>query len=149
MASLESQLASTVLMIRPVSFVSNPMTAASNRFQNPTDESPEQQQSAALQEFDALVAALRVAGVSVIVEHDTEEPHTPDAIFPNNWVSFHADGTVVPEDLDGEGPVPHQLHRAEVAQRVEEDEKGAEETEMWIRLKRPSACEMILVLMVL
>ena len=31
----------------------------------------------------------------VCVVDDTLEPPKPDAIFPNNWVSFHADGTVV------------------------------------------------------
>jgi hypothetical protein len=46
-------------------------------------------------EFDALVACLRAAGVTVHVLDDRPEPHTPDSIFPNNWVSFHADGTVV------------------------------------------------------
>jgi len=30
----------------------------------------------------------------VIVVDDTPEPHTPDSIFPNNWVSFHQDGNV-------------------------------------------------------
>ena len=53
------------------------------------------QHAAALEEFDGLAAALRQAGVDVVCIDDTEEPHTPDAIFPNNWVSFHADGTVV------------------------------------------------------
>jgi hypothetical protein len=91
----ESQLASTVLMIRPVRFQSNPLTAASNRFQGRNPDSPEQQQRDAALEFDGLVDVLRDAGIEVIVFDDTEEPHTPDAIFPNNWVSFHADGTVV------------------------------------------------------
>ncbi len=40
-------------------------------------------------------SALQTAGVTVHVFDDTPEPHTPDSIFPNNWVSFHADGTVV------------------------------------------------------
>lgn len=92
---MESQLASTVLMIRPVRFESNPETAASNRFQGQTGASAAEQQRAALGEFDALVAALREHGVEVLVYQDTPEPHTPDSIFPNNWVSFHADGRVV------------------------------------------------------
>jgi hypothetical protein len=91
----ESQLASTVLMIRPARFESNPQTAASNRFQGKTTASAAEQQAAAVREFDALVAALRGAGIDVIVVDDTPEPHTPDSIFPNNWVSFHADGRVV------------------------------------------------------
>lgn len=91
----DPQLASTVLMIRPVRFESNPMTAASNRFQGRSGVSPADQQAAALREFDGLVAALRENGVEVIVVDDTPEPHTPDSIFPNNWISTHADGTVV------------------------------------------------------
>jgi hypothetical protein len=91
----ESQLASTVLMIRPVRFQSNPLTAASNRFQGRNPDSPEQQQRDAAREFDGLAEVLRANGIEVIVFDDTAEPHTPDAVFPNNWVSFHADGKVV------------------------------------------------------
>ena len=91
----ESQLASAVLMIRPVRFRSNPLTVASNRFQGKFDASEDQQQTAALAEFDAFASMLLDAGIEVVVIEDTAEPITPDAIFPNNWVSFHADGTVV------------------------------------------------------
>jgi len=91
----ESQTASTVLMIRPVRFESNPLTAASNKFQGKNLSSPEQQQIDAALEFDGLRAVLEASGIQVIQIDDTEDPHTPDAIFPNNWVSFHADGTVV------------------------------------------------------
>ncbi len=83
------------MMIRPVRFESNPLTAASNRFQGKTDSDPGAQQAAAAREFDTLVSALRDAGIEVIVIDDTREPHTPDAIFPNNWISMHADGRVV------------------------------------------------------
>lgn len=92
---MESQLASTVLMIRPVRFESNPQTADSNRFQGRTGASPEEQNRAALVEFDKLVDALRDSGINVVVFDDTLDPHTPDSVFPNNWVSFHADGRVV------------------------------------------------------
>ena len=95
MPETESQLASTVLMIRPTRFESNPLTAASNRFQGRSDATPEEQQQAALREFDALADALREADITVVAVDDTPEPHTPDSIFPNNWVSFHADGRVV------------------------------------------------------
>jgi len=91
----ESQLASRVLMIRPVRFESNPLTAASNRFQGKSDVGPEAQQAAALRQFDGLVNALRRAGIEVLVVEDTPEPHTPDSIFPNNWISMHADGRIV------------------------------------------------------
>ena len=82
-------------MIRPVRFESNPETAASNSFQGMTEASPAEQQAAALSQFESLVAALRDSGIEVIAVDDTDEPHTPDSIFPNNWVSFHADGRVV------------------------------------------------------
>jgi len=91
----ESQLASAVLMIRPARFESNPLTAESNRFQVSQEASPEQQQLSAVAEFEALGRVLEENGVTVIRIDDTAEPHTPDSIFPNNWVSFHADGTVV------------------------------------------------------
>lgn len=89
-----SQCANDVLMIRPVRFNGNPQTAQSNAFQSKQPISAEAQ-SRALVEFDQLVAALDEARVRVHVFGDTAEPHTPDSIFPNNWVSFHADGTAV------------------------------------------------------
>ncbi len=87
------QTTSTILMIRPVNFGFNEQTAGSNAFQNRNAEQ-QQVQDKALMEFDGLVDVLRQNGVEVIVVDDTQEPHTPDSIFPNNWVSFHSDGTV-------------------------------------------------------
>ena len=98
----ESQLADTVLMIRPARFESNPLTAESNAFMEPMDESPAEQQAAAAQEFEGVVAALEVAGIEVIVVDDARVPHTPDAVFPNNWVTFHADGRVVLYPMEAE-----------------------------------------------
>jgi hypothetical protein len=95
MADKESQLASSVLMIRPARFESNPLTAVSNRFQGKTSATPAEQHAAAVEEFDNLVDVLREHEINVIVVEDTAEPHTPDSIFPNNWISFHADGRVV------------------------------------------------------
>lgn len=80
-------------MIRPVNFGFNEQTAGSNAFQNRNTEQ-QQVQDKALKEFDGFVSILRENGVEVIVIDDTPEPHTPDSIFPNNWVSFHKDGTV-------------------------------------------------------
>lgn len=81
-------------MIRPARFVSNPETASSNAFQNAAPDAAAAQ-LAALAEFDAYVAALHQAGVGVLVLDDTPEPHTPDSIFPNNWITLHADGRVM------------------------------------------------------
>ena len=95
-ASQESQSARSVLMIRPARFGANPDTAATNAFQARTVEEPLATiRERVTREFDALVGALTDAGVEVCVVDDTAEPEKPDAIFPNNWVSFHADGTVV------------------------------------------------------
>jgi hypothetical protein len=80
-------------MIRPVNFGFNEQTAGSNAFQN-RNAMQQQVQDKALTEFDNLVNMLRKNGVEVIVIDDTPEPHTPDSIFPNNWVSFHQDGNV-------------------------------------------------------
>lgn len=101
-AQPESQLANTVLMVRPARFESNPETASSNRFQGKTTHPAEEQQRLALQQFESLASALRENGVGVVVVDDTREPHTPDSIFPNNWVSFHADGRVVLYPMEAE-----------------------------------------------
>ena len=102
MPETESQLASTVFMIRPTRFASNPMTAESNRFQGRSSTSPDEQQLLAVEEFNGLVNVLRSSGISVVVIDDTHEPHTPDSIFPNNWISLHADGRVVLYPMEAE-----------------------------------------------
>jgi len=82
-------------MVRPACFGFNPQTAASNAFQRAAESSGEAEtQRLALAEFEGLAQALERAGVQVLIAPDTPRPVKPDAIFPNNWVSFHADGTV-------------------------------------------------------
>jgi hypothetical protein len=89
------QATSHILMIRPVRFAFNEQTAESNAFQDPeAAKNAVAVQEKALHEFDAMVEGLRNLGVDVTVIEDTPEPHTPDAIFPNNWVSFHENGLV-------------------------------------------------------
>lgn len=91
-----AQAADAVLMIRPRHFASNPATAATNAFQQfDAAPAPALAQARAVAEFDGAVAALRAAGVRVIVADDTPAPVTPDAVFPNNWFSTHGDGRVV------------------------------------------------------
>ncbi|MDJ1469186.1 arginine deiminase-related protein [Cytophagaceae bacterium DM2B3-1] len=88
------QTTSHILMIRPVRFAFNEQTAESNAFQDATaTEDPETIQSKALREFDMMVDNLRGFGIDVTVIEDTPDPHTPDAIFPNNWISFHQAGS--------------------------------------------------------
>jgi hypothetical protein len=97
MSAIQSQSAGAVLMVRPESFGYNAETAGTNRFQAPEESGSASApvQALALAEFDAFAAALAGEGVTVCVAADSSEPRKPDALFPNNWVSFHADGTVV------------------------------------------------------
>jgi len=96
MCNQEPQCAGAVLMVRPAGFGFNPQTAASNVFQHRVDADPAPGiQAAALREFDALANALSRAGIELVIADDSASPLKPDAIFPNNWVSFHRDGTVV------------------------------------------------------
>jgi hypothetical protein len=122
------QCASAVLMIRPAAFDYNPQTAASNRMQKApipggvlagsiagaadvalglapaiaVAAEPPSAQTQALVEFDNFTRALQSEGISVCVVDDTPTPPKPDALFPNNWVSFHEDGTVVLYPLEAE-----------------------------------------------
>ncbi len=93
---IQSQCTSDILMIRPASFGYNKETAVNNVYQQkPVNTELEYIQKQALIEFDAFAGKLSDAGVNVIVVSDTPEPQKPDALFPNNWISFHEDGTVV------------------------------------------------------
>jgi len=95
------QTTNTVLMIRPARFAFNPDTAINNRFQRPPLD-PLSAQQKALEEFDGYVDTLRRHGVEVLVVQDTPAPHTPDSIFPNNWWSSHADGSLVLYPMEGQ-----------------------------------------------
>lgn len=88
------QCADAVLMVRPAAFGFNVETEASNRFQQRDTATPGALERA-LVEFDALERSLRETGVETFALADRPEPACPDALFPNNWVSLHADGTVV------------------------------------------------------
>lgn len=90
------QITNTLLMIRPAAFRMNEQTAVNNYYQKVLDNLlPSKANEQAQAEFDAFVAQLRAVGVQVIVLQDEKERDTPDSIFPNNWISFHEDGTVV------------------------------------------------------
>src|ERR1700723_3286469 len=91
----EPQSAGAVLMVRPARFGCNAQTADSNAFQaKPTTLGGEDLQTLALHEFHGLAQALERVGVEVLIAPDSAQPPKPDALFPNNWVSFHHDGTV-------------------------------------------------------
>lgn len=89
-----SQTTSNILMIRPASFGFNEQTAESNAFQQNSTNLQQVQQKVA-QEFNNFAALLGSKSVNVTVIDDTAEPQKPDAIFPNNWVSFHDNGDVI------------------------------------------------------
>lgn len=84
-----------VFMIRPLSFRMNEETASNNHYQRTLkDLDSTQIIEKARYEFDALVRVLLDAGVHVEVFEESMDHDTPDALFPNNWISTHADGTV-------------------------------------------------------
>jgi len=93
--SSRRQCAEAVMVIRPACFGYNPETAGTNKFQQLPAAAGGAEVAAARHEFDGLAGALRGDGVRVCVVEDTADPPKPDAVFPNNWVSFHEDGTVV------------------------------------------------------
>lgn len=86
--------ASEIIMVRPCSFSFNPETASSNAFQKSLSANDNVQEKA-LTEFNRMVAILEQEGIVVNTYDDTPEPHTPDAVFPNNWLATHEDGTIV------------------------------------------------------
>jgi hypothetical protein len=86
------QTTSHLLMIRPVRFGFNEQTAVNNAFQVAGEQ--EKVQESAVKEFDDFVEKLRAEDIDVMVVNDSDRPHTPDSIFPNNWISFHNDGRV-------------------------------------------------------
>ena len=88
------QTTNTILMVRPINFRKNEQTAVNNYFQEDIDLQNAEINKKAQEEFDGFVFKLKSFGVNVVVVSDTEESDTPDSIFPNNWISFHADGTV-------------------------------------------------------
>lgn len=91
---MEQQTTNTILMIRPVNFRMNEETAVNNYFQENLVLKNTAINKKAQEEFDAFVSKLRAVGITVIVESDDALADTPDSIFPNNWVSFHANGNV-------------------------------------------------------
>lgn len=84
------QAAAKIMMVRPAHFGYDPLTAKTNSFQQ--TEGADQKhniQQTAIDEFNSAVNTLRTKGVEVVVIDDTDEPKKPNAVFPNNWVSFH------------------------------------------------------------
>ncbi|MEN7548625.1 arginine deiminase-related protein [Rapidithrix thailandica] len=92
-----TQTTQHILMVRPAAFGYNAITAQNNAFQHTGEQLQEESslQEKALAEFQNFTNVLREAGVHVIEIFDTPEPKKPDAIFPNNWFTSHADNTLI------------------------------------------------------
>ncbi|CAM1347985.1 citrulline utilization hydrolase CtlX [Tenacibaculum halocynthiae] len=89
------QTTNTILMVRPSSFRMNEQTAVNNYYQQElAGMLPVTINAKAQEEFDDFVGKLEGVGVEVVVIEDTKTPDTPDALFPNNWISFHENGDV-------------------------------------------------------
>ena len=89
------QTTNTILMVRPTHFRMNEQTASDNHYQKKITGIPQKElQRKAQEEFDAFVEKLKGIGVNVIVFNATDGLDTPDAHFPNNWISFHENGIV-------------------------------------------------------
>lgn len=82
-----------ILMIKPINFDFNAETAINNSFQLKSNDVDIQKK--ALQEFELFISTLEKRGIDVMVVDDTMDPYTPDSIFPNNWISFHDNGTLL------------------------------------------------------
>src|ERR1035437_6577436 len=112
------QTTNTILMIEPVAFGFNNQTAVNNYFQQKEQGYEKDIQAKAYAEFGKMVRKLRASGVNVLVVKDTEQPHTPDSIFPNNWISFHECGQVVLYPMFAENR--RQERRRDIIQLIEE-----------------------------
>jgi hypothetical protein len=90
------QTTSAVLMVEPVGFAHNPDSARTNAFMRESaGRSSGEIQASALREFERLAARLENERVEVLVYRDDADSPSPDAIFPNNWVTFHEDGKAI------------------------------------------------------
>jgi hypothetical protein len=96
-AQIQPQSTSRIMMIRPVRFAFNAETAESNKFQKASsaENTGEAAQKEAQEEFDLMVDQLDKAGIDLHIFDDTDDIYRPDAVFSNNWVSFHQSGKVV------------------------------------------------------
>ncbi|MGA0986638.1 MAG: citrulline utilization hydrolase CtlX [Flavobacteriaceae bacterium] len=88
------QYSSHLLMVRPSSFRKNEETAVNNYFQAEAGLDSKVVLQQAQANFDAMVQQLRQARINVTVFNEPEGSDTPDALFPNNWISMHHDRRV-------------------------------------------------------
>ena len=88
---LLSQTTSRVMMVEPTCFNYNPQTAKDNAFQRKiTGLTHQDVHKRAMHEFNELARKLTQVGIAVNRTKDTQQA-SEDAVFPNNWISFHED----------------------------------------------------------
>lgn len=117
--SKDQQTTSNILMIRPLNFGFNEETAENNSFQTKAkSHNPSEIKKMAMEEFDNFVAKMRGVGINVIVIEDTAEPIKPDAVFPNNWVSFHQNGFAITYPMFAE--VRRKERRDDILEKLKE-----------------------------
>lgn len=113
------QITDTILMIRPVAFRMNEQTAVNNYFQEDLAIKNAEINKKAQFEFDEFAEKLRAVGVNVIVVDDDLKADTPDSIFPNNWISFHQNGSIALYPMFAENR--RRERREEVLDRLEQE----------------------------
>ena len=114
-----NQITDTVLMIKPVAYKRNEVTAENNYFQPREDiMDNESSQVQALAEFEGYVDLLKQNDIEVLEFLDIKENETPDSIFPNNWNSFHEDGTVFLYPMFAENR--RKERRTDILERIQE-----------------------------
>lgn len=112
-----SQITNRILMVRPSSFGSNPETIANNAFQHSdTNDDSDLIKKEAIKEFDAFTALLQSKGIEVVIIQDTPEPLTTDAVFPNNWISFHQGKTIITYPMFS--PMRRKERRLEIVEQM-------------------------------
>ena len=79
---------SRILMISPNKFRNNELTIADNSFQSKQVNNTSISDNA-ISEFERLKETILKKDISVHALDDDSEFDTPDAVFPNNWISFH------------------------------------------------------------
>ena len=88
-------LTDKILMIRPSSFSYNEQTAVNNHYQNAIEEDFSTISKLVINEFDKLKFELEKNGITIYCFEDIPKLNTPDSVFPNNWISFHKNGTII------------------------------------------------------
>ncbi|TQV72880.1 hypothetical protein FLL45_15555 [Aliikangiella marina] len=92
----QQQLTHAIVMVRPIDFGFNEQTGQDNEFQHRPKEDEKLIQVLALREFDAMVEQIESHKIDVtVLGKNHTSTKLPDAVFPNNWFSTRADGSLI------------------------------------------------------